>query len=62
MSKGERTGNDPAPEPPDPPSTGRWVARARRVRNEASLYLIRGAATAAGGAVVAYGGIWLQGR
>ncbi|MFF4866777.1 hypothetical protein ACFY3J_34815 [Streptomyces sp. NPDC001231] len=62
MSKGERTGNGPAPEPPIPSSATRWVARARRARNEAGLYLIRGAATAAGGALVAYGSFWFQTR
>lgn len=62
MSKGERTGSDPLPEPPNPRPTGRWGARARRIRNEAGLYLLRGAATAVGGAIVAYGGVWLQSR
>ncbi|MEU5403900.1 hypothetical protein ABZ348_31980 [Streptomyces sp. NPDC005963] len=62
MSKGERTGNTQAPGPPTPSSGSRWAARARRVRNEAGLYLIRGAATAVGGAIVAYGTVWLHAR
>ncbi|WP_039934527.1 hypothetical protein [Streptomyces viridochromogenes] len=60
MSKPERTGNSPAPEPL--PSRTRWAKRARRLRNEAGLHLIRGAATTVGGAVVAYGGLWIQSR
>ncbi|MEV5089462.1 hypothetical protein AB0N18_16385 [Streptomyces griseoincarnatus] len=60
MSKPERTGNSPDPEPL--PSRTRWAKRARRLRNEAGLHLIRGAATAVGGAVVAYGGLWIQSR
>jgi hypothetical protein len=40
-------------------SRARWV---RRVRNEAGLYLLRGAATAVGGAVVAYVGVWIHTR
>lgn len=62
MSIGERTGPDPDPKPPNLSSTSRWAARARRVRNEAGLYLIRGAATAVGGAIVTYSGIWLHTR
>ncbi|MFD9114844.1 hypothetical protein [Streptomyces bottropensis] len=66
MSKLERTGNSPDPEPlptPDGGSSGtRWAKRARRLRNEAGLHLLRGAATAVGGAVVAYGGLWVQSR
>jgi hypothetical protein len=60
MSKPERTGNSPDPEPL--PSRIRWAKRARRLRNEAGLYLIRGVATALGGAVVAYSGLWIQSR
>lgn len=45
-----------------PPNTSWWVARARRIRNEAGLYLLRGAATSAGGALVAYSGVWLHSR
>jgi hypothetical protein len=62
MSKGESTGNDAVPEPHGGSSMARWAARARRARNEAGLYLLRGAATAVGGAIVAYGGVWLQTR
>lgn len=58
MSKPESKGNSPDPEPFPP----RWIRRARRLRNEAGLHLLRGAATAAGGAVVAYGGLWIQSR
>ncbi|QOV33278.1 hypothetical protein IM697_23860 [Streptomyces ferrugineus] len=66
MSKPERKGNSPDPEPlptPDGESSAtRWARRARRLRNEAGLHLLRGAATAFGGAVVAYGGLWIQSR
>ncbi|MFI1018157.1 hypothetical protein [Streptomyces sp. NPDC020965] len=54
------TGNVPEPRAPHPP--GRWTARARRVRNEAGLYLLRGAATAIGSTIVAYGTLWIQAR
>ncbi|GLW04711.1 hypothetical protein Slala05_83410 [Streptomyces lavendulae subsp. lavendulae] len=64
MSKPERKGNSPAPEPLQPPDGGpsgtRWAKQARRLRNEAGLHLLRGAATAVGGALVAYGGLWIQ--
>ncbi|MEU3795763.1 hypothetical protein AB0F07_39260 [Streptomyces fructofermentans] len=66
MSKPERTDNSPDPEPLATPdgrsSETRWAKRARRLRNEAGLHLLRGAATAVGGAVVAYGGLWIQSR
>ncbi|MGW2892612.1 hypothetical protein ACWDDN_46435 [Streptomyces griseoruber] len=66
MSKPERKANSPDPEPlPTPdgkPSETQWVRRAQRLRNEAGLHLLRGAATAVGGAVVAYGGLWIQSR
>jgi hypothetical protein len=66
MSKPERKGNSPDPEPlpnsDSGPSGTRWAKRARRLRNEAGLHLLRGAATAVGGAVVAYGGLWIQSR
>ncbi|MFF4088839.1 hypothetical protein ACFYY9_18390 [Streptomyces nigra] len=66
MSKGESTGNAPAPEPlppqEHPTARARWARRARRMRNEAGLYLIRGAATAVGGAIVTYSSIWLHTR
>ncbi|MER5312258.1 hypothetical protein ABT034_31275 [Streptomyces sp. NPDC002773] len=66
MSKPERTGKSPDPEPLPKPDGGssraRWARRARRLRNEAGLHLIRGAATAVGGAIVAYGGLWIQSR
>lgn len=57
MSQTERTvidrgeeplASEPAPEP------RRWKHLARRVRNEAGVHLLRGAATAAGGALVLY--------
>ncbi|MFJ7046827.1 hypothetical protein ACIQVC_26020 [Streptomyces sp. NPDC101112] len=61
MSKPERKGNSPDPEPLSRPDGGssrtRWTKRARRLRNEAGLHLLRGAATAVGGAIVAYGGL-----
>ncbi|MFE0776422.1 hypothetical protein [Streptomyces sp. NPDC058861] len=66
MSKPERTGPGPDREPlttPDGESPRtQWAKRARRLRNEAGLHLIRGAATAVGGAVVAYGSLWIQSR
>lgn len=66
MSKPERKGNspdlEPLPTPDGEPSRTRWAKRIRRIRNEASLHLLRGAATAVGGAVVAYGGLWVQSR
>ncbi|MEU1577427.1 hypothetical protein ABZ519_41050 [Streptomyces collinus] len=66
MSSPERKGNSPDPEPlpapdGDPPGT-RWAKGARRLRNEAGLHLLRGAATAVGSAVVAYSGLWIQSR
>ncbi|WP_327180385.1 hypothetical protein OG599_34950 (plasmid) [Streptomyces sp. NBC_01335] len=66
MSKDERRGNSPDPEPHPTPDDGssrtRWTKHARRLRNEAGLHLLRGAATAVGGAVVAYSGLWIQSR
>ncbi len=65
MPKDERTGNSPAPEPllvDGGSSSTRWAKRVRQIRNEAGLHLIRGAATAVGGAIVAYGGLWIQSR
>ncbi|GGS10095.1 hypothetical protein GCM10010252_56520 [Streptomyces aureoverticillatus] len=62
MSKGESTGNDAASEPHGRSSMARWEWRVQRVRNEAGLYLLRGAATAVGGAIVTYGGVWLHAR
>ncbi|MBQ0891198.1 hypothetical protein KBZ94_40865 [Streptomyces sp. RM72] len=62
MSKGESTGNDAVPEPHGTSSMARWARQVRRARNEAGLYLLRGAATAVGGAIVAYGGVWLHAR
>ncbi|MFF5147824.1 hypothetical protein ACFY6U_50350 [Streptomyces sp. NPDC013157] len=62
MSKDEATGNDAVPEPHGTSSMARWEGRVRRVRNEAGLYLLRGAATAVGGAIVAYAGVWLHAR
>ncbi|MEU8138219.1 hypothetical protein [Streptodolium elevatio] len=66
MSKPERTGRSPAPEPlptaDGKASRTRWAKRVRRIRNEAGLHLIRGAATATGAAIVACGGLWIQSR
>jgi hypothetical protein len=56
------SGNDAVPEPHGTSSLARWAGRLRRVRNEAGLYLLRGAATAVRGAIVAYGGVWLHAR
>jgi len=66
MSTPESRDNGTAPEPSEAPQDtsprARWLRRARRVRNEAGLHLVRGAATAVGGAIVAYAGIWIQTR
>ncbi|MFD5233624.1 hypothetical protein ACFWJ5_34875 [Streptomyces qaidamensis] len=66
MSMPESTGNPSASEPPPaqehPTARFRWTRRARRIRNEVGLHLLRGAATTMGGAVVAYGGYWIQSR
>lgn len=40
----------------------RWHRRARRVRREAGLCMMRGAATAAGGVAVTYCAVWLGNR
>lgn len=58
MSDFERKGSTPPEEPPG----GRWGRRVKRLRNEAGLYLVRGAATAAGGAFVSYWLFWAQSR
>lgn len=66
MSKPERRGNSPDPEPLPVPQGGSSRSlranRFRRIRNEVGLHLIRGAATAIGGAIVACGGLWIQSR
>lgn len=65
MSKKDPTGNTPEPEPPGPSAgrtEGKWGRRARRIRDEASLHLLRGAATTAGGIAVTYGALWLQAK
>lgn len=63
MSRTERTvinasGKPPAPEPQ--PWITRLKSRARRIRNEAGIYLVRGAATAIGGSIVIYISTWLS--
>lgn len=60
MSKDERTGPDADLEPPDAPSPGGWTARIQRARDEVALHVLRGAATAIGGSLVAYGAVWLH--
>ncbi|WP_371553286.1 hypothetical protein OG266_44400 [Streptomyces sp. NBC_00554] len=66
MSEAERTFNTGKPEPRAAPKAetlaARSAHRAKQLRNEAGLYLLRGAATAVGGAVVAYGVVWVQAR
>ncbi|MFF7755014.1 hypothetical protein ACFZCP_38635 [Streptomyces sp. NPDC007971] len=63
MSKAESKGNAAIPEPHGPSSTrAQWARRAWRMRNEVGLCLLRGAASAVGGAIVAYGGVWLRAR
>jgi hypothetical protein len=60
MSDVERKGNQAAPEPPG--RGARWPRRAQRARREVGLYMVRGAATAVGGALVTYGCLWAQAR
>ncbi|MEU1224145.1 hypothetical protein [Streptomyces microflavus] len=60
MSKGERTGTGLDPEPSDLPLPSRWAARIRRARNEVALHVLRGAATAVGGSLVAYVAVWFH--
>ncbi|MFJ9765532.1 hypothetical protein ACIRUY_17115 [Streptomyces erythrochromogenes] len=65
MSKTERTDASPAEEPPaaEPlPWATRWKHRARQLRNEASVHLVRGAATAVGGGIVFYASTWISVR
>ncbi|MFD7186128.1 hypothetical protein ACFRAI_43210 [Streptomyces sp. NPDC056637] len=65
MSDTERTVNENAPEPPRRRKRDRKSQRSRwldRLRREASLSLVRGAATAAGGVVVTYSCLWVQSR
>lgn len=65
MSKKDLTGNTSEPKPPRPRAgrtEGKWGRRARRIRDEAGLHLVRGAATTAGGIVVTCGALWLQAR
>ncbi|RPK71320.1 hypothetical protein EES45_34780 [Streptomyces sp. ADI97-07] len=40
----------------------RWRHRLRRLRNEAGVYLVRGAATTVGGILVTYSAFWIQTR
>ncbi len=58
MSDPERKGQQPSSEG----RRSRWQRRLQRLRNEAGLYLVRGAATAAGGVVVSYGWVWIQSK
>ncbi|GAA2970048.1 hypothetical protein [Streptomyces enissocaesilis] len=60
MSDVERKGNQAVPEPPG--RGAQWRRRAQRARREVGLYVVRGAATAVGGAVVTYGFLWAQTR
>lgn len=60
MSKDERTGPGLDPEPSNSPLPRRWAARIRRARNEVVLHVLRGAATAIGGSLVAYGAVWFH--
>jgi hypothetical protein len=55
--------NAPATSVPDRDSqrrSNRRKRRVRRLRDEAGLYLLRGAATAAGTAVMTYSTLWLK--
>lgn len=56
VSTPERRGTEPSREPPK----DRWKYYVKRVRGEAGVYLVRGAATAAGGACASYGILWIQ--
>lgn len=58
MSEPERTGGDR----PSEALRQRWRRRLQRLRYEAGLYLVRGAATAVGGTLVTYTAFWIQAR
>lgn len=58
MSKPEGGGNNSR----RGPFWERWRRRFRRICKEAGLFVLRGAATAVGGAAVTYGVIWVQSR
>ncbi|WP_405704605.1 hypothetical protein OG264_38425 [Streptomyces xanthophaeus] len=63
MSTTERTDIAVAEEPPGPgpaPRAARWSDKARRIRNEAGIHLVRGAAAAIGGTLVIYASTWLS--
>ncbi|MFG3398740.1 hypothetical protein [Streptomyces parvus] len=56
MSDPERKGTG---QPAEGPRRHKW-RRLRRLRNEAGVYLVRGAATTVGGILVTYGAFVLQ--
>lgn len=58
MSDPERKGTG---QPAEGPRRHKW-RRLRRLRNEAGVYLVRGAATTVGGILVTYGAFWIQTR
>lgn len=64
MPTHERKGTPAPSEPPEQrknrPAQSRWRKRFSRVRNEVGLHLIRGAATAVGGAAITFTTVWLQ--
>lgn len=58
MSDPERKGTG---QPAEGPRRHKW-RRLRRLRNEAGVHLVRGAATAVGGIVMTYSALWIQTR
>jgi hypothetical protein len=52
----------PSPAPKRRPSETRFRGQLRNLGSEAGLYLVRGAATAAGGFVVTWATVWVQSR
>ncbi|MEV3852641.1 hypothetical protein AB0J30_38620 [Streptomyces microflavus] len=58
MSDPERKGTG---QPAEGPRRHKW-RRLRRLRNEAGVYLVRGAATTVGGILVTYSAFWIQTR
>lgn len=60
MPNDDRT--DDSPRSKSPAATRQLRRRLRRLGSEAGLYLVRGAATAVGGFVVAWATIWVQNR
>lgn len=60
--KGQLAPTESPPAPKDRPTRSRWKERFRRAGAEAGISLIRGAATAAGGALITVMVVWVQAR